>query len=109
MSSQLLLSTTQDIPGYKVIEFKGLVKGIVVRSPTMSQGFSAGLKAIVGGEISALIEVCEQAREMAQQKMELCAIELDANAVIGLRFDTADISNYSEVLCYGTAVKVEKI
>ncbi|HEA3089023.1 TPA: YbjQ family protein [Aeromonas salmonicida] len=109
MSSLLLLSTTQDIPGYKVIEFKGLVKGIVVRSPTMSQGFSAGLKAIVGGEIGALIEVCEQTREKAQMKMELCAIELDANAVIGMRFDTADVSNFSEVLCYGTAVRVEKI
>ncbi|MBL0516240.1 YbjQ family protein [Aeromonas caviae] len=108
MSSLLLLSTTNDIPGYKVTEFKGLVKGIVVRSPTMSQGFSAGLKSIVGGEIGALIEVCEQTRETAQKKMELCAIELDANAVIGMRFDTAEVYNFSEVLCYGTAVRVEK-
>lgn len=81
----MLASTTFDIPGYEIIEHKGLVRGIIVRSPTISQGIIGSLKNIIGGKIGAYTTMCEQTRGQAYEEMEKHATELGANAIVGLR------------------------
>ena len=107
----MLASTTFDIPGYEVIELKGLVRGIIVRSPTIAQGFLGGLKGIIGGRIGAYTQMCEQTRMQAYDDMERHAAEIGANAIIGIRYDASSVEPRGgavEVLCYGTAVIVQK-
>lgn len=108
----MLSSTTFDIPGYRVTAHKGMVRGIIVRSPTIAQGILGGLKSIIGGRIGAYTEMCEQGRQHAYDQMLAHAAELGANAVIGVRYDASDLGtnlSATEVLCYGTAVTVEKL
>jgi uncharacterized protein YbjQ (UPF0145 family) len=106
----MLVSTTFDIPGYRITSHKGLVRGIIVRSPTIAQGILGGLKSIIGGRIGAYTEMCEQGRQHAYESMIAHATELGANAIIGVRYDASDLGanlSATEVLCYGTAVTVE--
>jgi uncharacterized protein YbjQ (UPF0145 family) len=86
-----------------------MVRGIIVRSPTIAQGILGGLKSIIGGRIGAYTEMCEQGRQHAYDAMVAHAAELGANAIIGVRYDASDLgdSATTEVLCYGTAVTVE--
>lgn len=108
----MLASTTFDIPGYRVTSHKGMVRGIIVRSPTIAQGILGGLKSIIGGRIGAYTEMCEQGRQHAYESMVAHAVELGANAIIGVRYDASDLGanlSATEVLCYGTAVTVEQI
>ena len=103
-------TTTFSIEGYRIMEYKGLVRGIVVRSPTISQGFFGGLKSIIGGQIGAYTEMCEQARQTAYDLMITHAREVGANAVLGVSYDASEIGGQqaaTEVLCYGTAVVLE--
>ena len=107
----MLASTTFEIPGYEIIEHKGLVRGIIVRSPTISQGIVGGLKNIIGGKIGAYTTMCEQTRGQAFEELEKHAQELGANAIIGIRYDASSVEPRGaavEVLCYGTAVVVRK-
>ncbi len=105
MSAGMLTSTTFDLPGWRITEHRGLVRGIVVRSPTIAQGLMGGLKSIVGGRIGAYTEMCEQARGQAFDQMVLHARQLGANGVVGLRYDASEVAQgATEVLCYGTAV-----
>jgi uncharacterized protein YbjQ (UPF0145 family) len=107
----MLASTTFDIPGYEITEHKGLVRGIIVRSPTISQGIVGGLKNIIGGKIGAYTTMCEQTRGQAFEELEKHATELGANAVVGIRYDASSVEPRGaavEVLCYGTAVIVRK-
>jgi uncharacterized protein YbjQ (UPF0145 family) len=86
-----------------------MVRGLIVRAPTISQGFLGGLKAIVGGQIGAFTEMCEQARATAYDRMVEHAREMGANAVVGVRYDASEVGGKSaatEVLCY-TAVVLE--
>ena len=108
----MLVSTTFEVPGYRIISHKGLVRGIIVRSPTIAQGILGGLKSIIGGRIGAYTEMCEQGRQHAYDSMIAHAAELGANAIIGVRYDASDLGANlaaTEVLCYGTAVTVEAI
>jgi uncharacterized protein YbjQ (UPF0145 family) len=108
----MLTTTTFDFQGYRINEYKGLVRGIVVRAPTIAQGIVGGLKNIIGGRIGAYTEMCEQARQQAFDAMLAHALELGANAVVGIRYDAAEVvsrGSATEVLCYGTAVVVAKI
>ena len=101
----VLVSTTFTIEGHSIKEYKGIVRGIVVRSPTIAQGILGGLKNIVGGRIGAYTEMCEQARQQAYDEMIQHARELGANAIVGMRYDASEVvSSATEVLCYGTAV-----
>jgi uncharacterized protein YbjQ (UPF0145 family) len=105
------VTTTFTIEGYKIKEYKGVVRGIIVRSPTISQGILGGLKNLIGGQIGAYTEMCEQTRQEAYNRLIKHAQEVGANAVVGLRYDASEVvSNGSatEVLCYGTAVVIEK-
>lgn len=108
----MLVSTAFDIPGYRVTSHKGLVRGIIVRSPTIAQGILGGLKSIIGGRIGAYTEMCEQGRQHAYDSMIAHAADLGANAIIGVRYDASDLGANlaaTEVLCYGTAVTVQPL
>jgi uncharacterized protein YbjQ (UPF0145 family) len=105
------ISTTFTIEGHKIVEYKGLVRGIIVRAPTIAQGILGGLKAIIGGQIGAFKEMCEQTREQAFEEMMEHARQVGANAIVGIRYDTSEMGagkgSATEVLCYGTAVVIE--
>ena len=104
------VTTTFTIEGYRIIEYKGIVRGIIVRSPTIAQGFLGVLKNIVGGQIGAYTEMCEQARQQAYDRLLAHARERGANAIVGLRYDASEVvskGSATEVLCYGTAVVIE--
>ncbi len=77
------VTTTFSLDGYRITEYKGLVRGIVVRAPTIGQGILGGLKSIVGGQIGAYTEMCEQARQQAFELLLEHAEGLGANAVVG--------------------------
>ena len=102
------VTTTFTIEGYRIKEYKGVVRGIIVRSPTIAQGIVGGLKNIIGGRIGAYTEMCEQTRQQAYDVLIEHARAMGANAVVGLRYDASEVVNAAtEVLCYGTAVVIE--
>ena len=102
------VTTTFTIEGYRIQQYLGIVRGIIVRAPTISQGIMGGLKSIIGGNIGAYTEMCEQARQQAYDLLIDHARALGANAIVGLRYDASEVAQgASEVLCYGTAVVVE--
>ncbi|MCC6425940.1 MAG: YbjQ family protein [Phycisphaerales bacterium] len=104
------VTTTFTIDGYRIREYKGVVRGITVRAPTISQGIFGGLKSIIGGRIEAYTQMCEQARQQAFELLIDHARALGANAIVGLRYDASDVGGTgraTEVLCYGTAVVIE--
>ena len=89
---------------------RGIVRGLIVRAPTIAQGIAGGLKSIIGGRIGAYTEMCEQARQQAYELLIDHARAMGANAVVGLHYDASDVgtkTSATEVLCYGTAVIVE--
>lgn len=105
----MTVTTGNDVPGYAITGYLGIVRGIVVRSPSIAQGFLGGIKQMVGGNIESYAEVCETAREEAYQRMVRHAEERDAHAVIGMRYDATEFSpGVTEVLAYGTAVKLAR-
>ena len=105
----MIITTTLSIEGYKIKEYKGVVRGIIVRSPTIAQGVMGGLKSVIGGQINAYTEMCEQARQQAYDLLISHAQSIGADAVVGLRYDASEVSQgATEVLCYGTAVTIER-
>ena len=110
MSNTHALTTTAfDLPGYRITRSFGVVRGIIVRSRSVIGNFGAAIQSIFGGNISIYTSLCEQARQDAFQLMLAHAGELGANAVIGVRYDATEITaGITEVLCYGTAVFVER-
>lgn len=105
----MITTTGNDVSGCSVSGYLGIVRGIVVRSPTIGQGMLGGLKQIVGGNIESYAKVCEAAREEAYERMVRHAEEMGANAVIGMRYDATEFSpGVTEVLAYGTAVTLSR-
>ena len=105
---EMPVTTTFTIEGSRIKEYKGVVRGIIVRSPTIPQNIIGGLKTIIGGKIGAYTKMCEQTRQQAYDLMLEHAKEIGANAVVGFRYDASDVAESStEVLCYGTAVVIE--
>lgn len=106
----MLVVTTNDIAGKTIVDVKGVVHGLIVRTPTISQGFLGGLKNIIGGKNQALTDMCEQTREHAYLDMIEQAKALGANAIVAMRYDSDGIGGdqyrANEVFCYGTAVIV---
>jgi uncharacterized protein YbjQ (UPF0145 family) len=103
----MLVTTGNEIAGKSIAGYIGIVRGIVVRSPSITQGFLGGLKQLVGGNIESYAAVCEAAREEAYRRMVQHAREKGADAVIGMRYDATEFSQgATEVLAYGTAVKL---
>jgi uncharacterized protein YbjQ (UPF0145 family) len=106
----MMVTTTFDFTGYRIREYKGLVRGIIVRSPTIKQGCLGGFAQLLGGQIHAYAEMCEQTRQQAYEQLVEHATAVGANAIVGLRYDASELGGRSpatEVLCYGTAVIVE--
>src|SRR5881396_243158 len=104
-----LTTTAFDLPGYRVAKSFGVVRGIVVRSRSIIGNIGAGIQSIFGGNISLYTSLCERARDDAFNQMIAHAGELGANAVIGVRYDATEVATgITEVLCYGTAVSVER-
>jgi uncharacterized protein YbjQ (UPF0145 family) len=104
-----LTTTTFELPGYRIVQSFGVVRGIIVRSRSVIGNFGASLQAIIGGNISLYTDLCERTREDAFNLMLEHAGQLGANAVIGVRYDATEIAaGITEVLCYGTAVFVER-
>lgn len=104
----MLISNIEVVPGKKVIEHLGLVQGSTVRAKHAGKDILAGLKNIFGGELSGYTELLQESREEALQRMTEQASAIGANAVINVRFSTSAIAaGASEILAYGTAVRVE--
>ena len=107
MKSKILTTTTPEIPGKKVIEILGIVEGNTIRARNIGRDIGAGLKSIVGGEIKSYTQMTTVAREEAFNRMVNMAIEIDADAIINVRFTTSVVmQGASEMLAYGTAVKL---
>ncbi|MEB2298578.1 YbjQ family protein [Lysinibacillus xylanilyticus] len=105
----MLLSTTDIMAGKEIVETLGLVKGNSVQSRNIGRDMMAGLRNIVGGEMKEYAEMLVRSREVATQDMVEEARRLGANAVVGVRFSTSSVMDgTSEVLAYGTAVKVKE-
>jgi len=111
MEKEILVvtTTTNDVPGYKVVEVYGEVFGLIVRSRNMFSNIGASFRTIFGGEVKGYTTLLSDSREQAVERLRQAAAEKGANAVIGMNFDTCDIGGImNEVAAYGTAVRIEK-
>jgi len=105
-----LVTTAFGFDGYKVTRNLGMVRGIIVRSRSIFGTIGAGLQTMIGGNITLLSELCEKTRNDAYELMIQHATQMGANAIIGCRYDATEVmQGVTEVLCYGTAVVVEKV
>src|SRR6476659_1044379 len=104
----MIVTTGFDVEGKQVVEYLGVVRGIVVRATGIGRGIVGGLKSIVGGNIEEWSVVCEAARREAFNRMVQHALEIGADAVIAMRYDATEFGQggTTEVLAYGTAVKL---
>jgi len=97
------------VAGYVIAEYVGVVRGIVVRSPNIGQSFVGAFKQIVGGNISQYVDVCEAARRDAFVQMVQHAQAIGAHAIVAMRYDATEfVQGATEVLCYGTAVRLQR-
>ena len=104
-----LTTTAFTLDGYKISRNLGVVRGIMVRSRSIFGTIGGSLQTLVGGNISLFTSLCEKTRGEAFELMLAHAQQLGANAVIGIRYDATEVMNgVTEVLCYGTAVVVER-
>ncbi len=104
----MLMSTTETIEGKKIVKHLGLVKGNTIRARHLGRDIMAGLRNIVGGEISDYTKMMAESREQALDRMIEDAQNLGANAIVGVKFATSMVmQSASEILAYGTAVVVE--
>jgi uncharacterized protein YbjQ (UPF0145 family) len=109
MSKRIAVTTGNSLEGYEIAEYLGIVRGIVVRAQTITQGIRGALSSILGGNIRAFEEVCEQARSEAYARMVEHAQERGADAIIAMRYDATEFAQgVTEVLSYGTAVKLRQ-
>jgi uncharacterized protein YbjQ (UPF0145 family) len=105
-----MITTALEIPGYRVTKSLGVVRGITVRSRSIVGNIFGGIQALFGGNITIYTELCEQARSDAFRLMRQHAQALQANGIIGVRFDATEVMpGLTEVLCYGTAVVVTPV
>jgi uncharacterized protein YbjQ (UPF0145 family) len=104
----MIVVTTENLTGHRVVSVKGQCFGVVVRSRGLGGNIMAGLRSIVGGEIKEFTALLEEARRHAIDRMVQNATAMGANAIVMMRFDSAEIGQtMSEIVAYGTAVVVE--
>jgi len=104
-----LTTNAFDLPGFRITRSLGIVRGIVVRSRSVFGSIGASLQTMIGGDITLFTNLCEKTREDAFERMLQHAADEGADAVIGIRYDATELmQGVTEVLCYGTAVKVER-
>lgn len=104
-----MVTTALELPGYRIVRSLGLVRGIIVRSRSIVGNFLGGIQTLFGGNITIYTQLCEQARSDTYRDMVKHAGELGANAIVCVRYDATELmAGLTEVLCYGTAVVVER-
>jgi uncharacterized protein YbjQ (UPF0145 family) len=104
-----MVTTAPTLPGYKIVRNIGVVRGITVRSRSIVGNFFGGLQSLFGGNITIYTDLCERARSDTYRLMCEHAEELGADAIISMRYDATELmAGLTEVLCYGTAVIVER-
>jgi uncharacterized protein YbjQ (UPF0145 family) len=105
----VIVATTNDLPGYRIVRTLGLVRGITVRSRSVFGTIGGALQSLVGGNITLFTSLAETTRQEALDLMIRHAEEMGANAVIAMRYDANEITDgITEMLAYGTAVVVEQ-
>ncbi len=105
----MIVVTTENVEGHDIKESLGVVKGEIVQSKNFGRDFMAGMKTLVGGEIKGYTEMIREARQIATKRMVDEARELDADAVVGIRYgSSAVMQGAAEIIVYGTAVKFKK-
>ena len=108
-TDEIIVVTTNDVPGYEVVEVYGEVFGLIVRSRNIFSNIGASLRSVVGGESGGLTKLLVDSRSQSMERMRQEAAEKGANAILAMRFDTGDIYNImNEVAAYGTAVRIVK-
>ena len=106
----MLVATTNDLPGYRIVSYVGLVRGVTVRSRSIVGNIGGAIQSVFGGNLSIYTDLAEHARQEAYDLLVQHATQAGANAVIGMRYDANEImEGITEVLAYGTAVKVEPV
>lgn len=109
-SASMLLTTTDEVPGYRVVRVLGMVRGNTVRARNLGVDIVAGLRSLVGGEISDYTAMLSQSREQALDRLRAEALQVGANAVVAVRFTTSAVmQGAAEILVYGTAVILQPV
>jgi uncharacterized protein YbjQ (UPF0145 family) len=107
---RLIVTTGNEIAGHRIVKYMAIVRGITVRAASIGQSFWGSIKSLGGGNISEFTDVCERARHDAYQQMLQHAQDMGADAIIGMRYDATEfMQGTTEVLAYGTAVRIEAI
>lgn len=107
--SKIMLTTTEDVPGHRIKSFHGVATGSTVRAKHLGRDFMAGLKNIVGGELTGYTDLLREAREEATNRLIEQAQSMGANAVVNVRYATSSVAaGAAEIFAYGTAVTVEQ-
>ncbi len=106
----MIITTTNDLPGYEIEEVLGEVFGLTVRSRNVGSQIGAGLKSIMGGELRGMTKALVESREQVIERMVAEAEGRGGNAVLAMRFDTSEMGGtWTEICAYGTAVRVRKL
>jgi uncharacterized protein YbjQ (UPF0145 family) len=105
----MLITTSFEFPGYEIVALQGEVFGLTVRARNIGAGMTASLRSIGGGEIPEFTKLLTQSRNEAMARMVGEALARGANAIIGMRFDSGAIGNWSEICAYGTAVSITPV
>jgi uncharacterized protein YbjQ (UPF0145 family) len=110
MTDDVMIVTTNDIPGYEIVEVYGEVVGLIVRARNAFSNIGAGFRTIFGGEAKGYTTLLMDSRTQAVDRLKDAAREVGANAVVAMRFDCNEIADImSEVAAYGTAVRVKRV
>jgi uncharacterized protein YbjQ (UPF0145 family) len=108
----LIVTTTNSVEGFRIREYRGIVRGVMVREPNTIQQFKAGFQGMFGGKVNAYIRNCETGRQGAYDAMVQQALSRGANAIVGVKYDSDAFQGGAndfgtEIVCYGTAVMIE--
>jgi uncharacterized protein YbjQ (UPF0145 family) len=105
----MMVTTTNELAGYRIVENLGVVRGVIVRSRSVIGNIGAGIQSLFGGDITIYTQLADDARQHAYDRMVEHAQQAGANAVVAMRYDANEImEGITEVLAYGTAVRVER-
>lgn len=103
-----MITTSPELPGFRIVQSMGVVRGLIVRSRSIVGNFFGSLQTLFGGDITIYASLCEKARADAYRQMYIHARQKQANAIVSMRYDATELMpGLTEVLCYGTAVVVE--
>jgi uncharacterized protein YbjQ (UPF0145 family) len=106
----MLISTTNDLAGYEIVEVLGEVFGLTVRSRNIGSQFGAGLKSILGGELKGMTKALTDSRQQVIDRMVEEAQARGGDAIVAMRFDTSEMgANWTEICAYGTAVRTRRL